>query len=228
MTIDSSKDYSTSSSEEDSSWDINHSHQSTKICTPTSIVSVSSEPIGPLVSHQTEFSTDISRKTSSTNNSKKILRHSLSIDDQASNGIMMIAPLETAAHSGSTEDSSITKKLTIKNNTSVNINKLTTTSIKDTTMLNSIDKKETTPTNNNNIAATSIPIELPTPSSIDPYMPDFSMFDLINQTSRQFVLKPATAGLQIKCQIYRQKVDFFFPFFFATRKIRKYSVNNSN
>jgi hypothetical protein len=34
---------------------------------------------------------------------------------------------------------------------------------------------------------------------------DLTMFDLLDKTSKKFVLKPATLGLNIRCQIYRQK-----------------------
>jgi hypothetical protein len=34
---------------------------------------------------------------------------------------------------------------------------------------------------------------------------DLSIFDLLDKTSKKFVLKPATLGLNIRCQIYRQK-----------------------
>jgi hypothetical protein len=42
-------------------------------------------------------------------------------------------------------------------------------------------------------------LAVPTPSL------DLSMFDLLDKTSKKFVLKPATLGLNIRCQIYRQK-----------------------
>ena len=40
--------------------------------------------------------------------------------------------------------------------------------------------------------------------------PDFSMFELIGNSSKLFCIKPSTMGLTIRCQIFRQKGDCFF------------------
>lgn len=158
MTIDSSKDYSTSSSSEESSWDISTSQQSgtTACCTPNSTIS---EPIPASLLQLAD------NPVARTPSIKKHLKQSVSIDEQSSNGMMMVAPLQTAGN---------------------DVNGIT----------NKHDNKITAP-NSDACAPTMIS---------DVQIPDLSMFDLINQTSRLFVLKPATMGLKINCQIYRQKV----------------------
>lgn len=40
---------------------------------------------------------------------------------------------------------------------------------------------------------------------LDEQIVDLSMFDLLDKTSKKFILKPGTIGLSLKCQIYRQK-----------------------
>lgn len=235
MTVDSSKDYSTSSSSssDDSSCELNNSnpHQisSARSYTPNSTDILSSSPMsaGLEAPVALPFSTSVTLQTHSTSSARnrKQLCQSISVDEQPSNVIMMVAPLELAASALKTMTT--TTPCSTLHDDKINVTSATNSSIANddfakveakvtsavattTTTTASADDDVVTVVATTSLAATVAVTMIPMTSKpgVDEFhlMPDLSMFDLINQTSRQFVLKPATPGLQIKCQIYRQKV----------------------
>jgi hypothetical protein len=123
----------------------------------------------------------------------KQLSKSVSIDEQSSNGIMMIAPL-TTSHNGDEEPSSSSLSSTYGG---VGVR----SSSSELEPIVPFSKQPSSSSSSNDTKSSPQIIDA---SAI--HLLDFSMFDLIDKTSRKFVLKPATVGLQIKCQIYRQKV----------------------
>lgn len=235
MTVDSSKDYSTSSSSssDDSSCELNNSnpHQisSARSYTPNSTDLLSSSPMsaGLEAPVALPFSTSVTLHTHSTSSSarnRKQLCQSISVDEQPSNVIMMVAPLELAASAPKTmttttpcstlndDKINVTSAATNSSNANDDFAKVeakVTSAVATTTTTASADDDVVTVVATTSIAAAVTMIPMTSKPGVDEFhlMPDLSMFDLINQTSRQFVLKPATPGLQIKCQIYRQKVE---------------------
>lgn len=240
MTVDSSKDYSTSSSSssDDSSCELNNSnpHQisSARSYTPNSTDILSSSPMSAgLEGHvPLPFSTSVTLNTHSTSSARnrKQLCQSISVDEQPSNVIMMVAPLELAASAPKTMTTT-TPCSTLHDVNKINVTSaapnssnanddfakveakvtsaIATTTTTTTTTASADDDVVTVVATTSLAAAVAVTmIPMTSTPGVDGFhlMPDLAMFDLINQTSRQFVLKPATPGLQIKCQIYRQKV----------------------
>lgn len=146
VTVDSSKDYSSSSDELDN------------------VTSTSAADSSP--NQQPTASKKASIKSMYQNKNKN---YSLSIDEQS--GVVMIAPIVTTSaneNGKNTPDENKTDQAAVEQK----------------------QQEQQQPKQIKSISHADI---------------DLSIFELIDKTSKKFIVKPATIGMQIKCQIYRQK-----------------------